>query len=184
MSDPNDLADFLTLGWQRLTRGVADRRAPARHPVLATVSPGGFPEARTVVLRAANRAAGTLEVHTDGGSSKMASLKTLPHAQFHVWDKKPKLQLRISTEVTMQSGPSVSDRWQDVPDGSRIAYGAAPIPGTPIAHAHAYEKLASKDWFTVLTCRITTIELMQLSDVHRRAVFSADNDWAGQWIVP
>lgn len=184
MSDPNDLAAFLDLGWQRLTRGVADRRSAARHPAFATVSPDGLPEARTVVLRGANRTDGTLEVHTDGGSDKIASLRSTPNAQLMIWDEKAKLQIRLSTTVEIDQGASVADRWQNVPDGSRMAYGATPAPGTPIPHAHAYEKLASREWFTVMTCRIDSIELMQLVDPHRRAVYKAENDWIGAWIVP
>lgn len=184
MSDPNDLAAFLDLGWQRLTRGVADRRAASRHPVFATVSPDGRPEARTVVLRGASRSSGTVEVHTDGGSDKVTSLRINPCAQLMIWDEKAKLQIRLSTTVTIHQGPEVSDRWRNVPDGSRMAYGASPTPGTPIPHAHAYEKLSSQDWFTVLTCRIESIELMQLIDPHRRAVFMAQDGWIGQWRVP
>ena len=56
MSDADDLGNFLGLAWRHLTRGVADARAPARTPVLATVSSEGLPEARMVVLRAASRA--------------------------------------------------------------------------------------------------------------------------------
>ena len=58
------LDDTLNDVWQRLGRGVADRKAPARHPVLATVGKNGG-EARMVVLRGADRATGCLEVHTD-----------------------------------------------------------------------------------------------------------------------
>lgn len=184
MSDPHDLVAFLDLGWQRLTRGVADRRAAARHPVFATVSPDGAPEARTVVLRGANRHDGTVEVHTDGGSDKVTSLRSNSRAQLMVWDDRAKLQIRLSTRVTILQGGDVADRWQNVPDGSRMAYGASPPPGTPIPNAHAYTKLASLDWFTVLTCRIESIELMQLIDPHRRAVFMANDDWIGEWRVP
>ncbi|MFA8386821.1 MAG: pyridoxamine 5'-phosphate oxidase family protein [Pelagibaca sp.] len=184
MSDHNDLAAFLDLGWQRLTRGVADRRAAARHPAFATVSPEGLPEARTVVLRGASRSDGTLEVHTDGGSDKIASLKANPNAQLMIWDEKPKLQIRLSTSVTIRQGDEVADRWQNVPDGSRMAYGASPTPGTVIPDADAYAKLASRDWFTVLTCHIESIELMQLVDPHRRAVFRARDGWIGEWWVP
>jgi pyridoxine/pyridoxamine 5'-phosphate oxidase len=184
MSDPNDLAAFLDLGWQRLTRGVVDRHAAARHPVFATVSPEGRPEARTVVLRGANRADGTVEVHTDGGSDKVRSLAVTPLAQLHVWDEKAKLQIRVSARVTLQTGEAVAHKWTRVPDGSRMAYGASPNPGTPIDHAHAYTKLASRDWFTVMTCTITEIELMQLVEPHRRAVFDRRNGWVGEWRVP
>ncbi|MEN8658895.1 pyridoxamine 5'-phosphate oxidase family protein [Marivita sp.] len=184
MSDPQDLAAFLELGWQRLTRGVADRHAAARHPVFATVSPDGTPEARTVVLRGANRGESTVEIHTDGGSDKVVSLRSNPRAQLLVWDEKAKLQIRLSTRVTILQGGEVADRWNNVPEGSRMAYGASPNPGTSIPNAHAYTKLASLDWFTVLTCRIESIELMQLIDPHRRAVFMACNGWFGEWRVP
>ena len=55
----------------RLLRGVRDRRAPTRHPTLATVTPDGRPKARTVVLRAADKQAGILELHTDLHSAKV-----------------------------------------------------------------------------------------------------------------
>ncbi|MCK0151123.1 pyridoxamine 5'-phosphate oxidase family protein [Marivita sp. S6314] len=184
MSDPNDLAAFLELGWQRLTRGVADRRAAARHPVLATVSPDGFPEARTVVLRGANRTGGVVEVHTDSGSDKIASLQARPFAQLHIWDEKVQLQLRLSTSVEITQGAAVAQKWSRVPGGSRMAYGASPKPGTAIPHAHAYEKLASESCFAVLTCTIRQIELMHLADPHRCAVFKADDGWCGEWRVP
>lgn len=184
MSDPNDLAAFLDLGWHRLSRGVVDREAAARHLVFATVSPDGKPEARTVVLRAADRDAGTVEVHTDGGSDKVRSLQAHPLAQLQIWDESCQLQIRLSTRVDIQSGAAVAHKWSDVPDGSRMAYGASPNPGTPIDHAHAYTKLARQEWFTVLTCTIIEIELMQLVEPHRRAVFARDAAWAGQWRVP
>lgn len=184
MSDPNDLTAFLDLGWQRLTRGVADRRSAARHPVFATVSPEGLPEARTVVLRGASRKDGTVEVHTDGGSDKITSLTANPRAQLMIWDEKAKLQIRLSTSVVIHQGAMVADRWQNVPDDSRMAYGASPKPGTPIPESYAYTKLASRDWFTVLVCHIETIELMQLIDPHRRAVFKASDAWKGEWRVP
>ena len=101
-----------------------------------------------------------------------------------VWDEKAKLQIRLSTIVTIQQGAEVADRWKNVPEGSRIAYGASPKPGTPIKTAHDYQKLATREWFTVLTCRIESIELMQLIDPHRRAVFLASDDWCGHWCVP
>jgi pyridoxine/pyridoxamine 5'-phosphate oxidase len=54
-----DLSDLHAQVWTRLMRGVRDRRASSRHPTLATVTPDGKPQARTVVLRAADISAGT-----------------------------------------------------------------------------------------------------------------------------
>jgi hypothetical protein len=66
--DPHTWAQMLgtlyTQAWHRLVRGVHDRHAPARHPTLATVTPDGWPQARTVVLRAADHAQHTLDAGT------------------------------------------------------------------------------------------------------------------------
>ena len=64
--------------WGTLGRGVADAKHPARRPTLATVSPEGWPEARTVVLRAASQGAGTVTVHTDLFSDKIKSGRSGP----------------------------------------------------------------------------------------------------------
>ena len=90
--------------WQCLGRGVADRHHPARHPTLATIGPDGWPEARTVVLRGADPIAGTLTVHTDLHSAKVASLTAMPRAAFHVWIEKDRLQLRLACSVTLRHG--------------------------------------------------------------------------------
>ena len=79
-----DLSQLYAEVWARLTRGVHDRHAPARHPTLATVTPEGRPQARTVVLRAADKAAGTLDIHTDLRSAKVGDLRVTPFAALHV----------------------------------------------------------------------------------------------------
>ena len=80
----SDLAQLYAEAWLRLARGVHDRHAPARHPTLATVSPDGRPQARTVVLRAADITAATLDIHTDLRSAKIGDLCATPFAALHV----------------------------------------------------------------------------------------------------
>ena len=60
----NDLAATLKFAWQMVGRGVQDRRSAFHTPVLATQSLGG-PQARVLVLRAADAQARTLTFHTD-----------------------------------------------------------------------------------------------------------------------
>ena len=124
-SDPHywagDLAPLHAEVWQHLTRGVHDRHAPARHPTLATVSPDGRPQARTVVLRAADKVAGTLDIHTDLRSAKVMDLRASPFAALHVWDTSAHLQLRIEACVTILTGHDVATTWQGVPEASRGA---------------------------------------------------------------
>ncbi len=182
MSDP--LADFLDLAWMHLARGVAESQSPARYPVLATVSPKGAPEARTVALRKADRSAGTVEIHTDVHSHKIASLRHDPRAQLHVWDRTVNLQIRLSLEVTILTGAVVSSLWSGVPTASRTSYGTTPTPGTPIASAFAYEKPSDPAAFAVLQGAIAMIDLVDLNEPHRRALYAPSDGWAGQWLSP
>ena len=184
MSDPNDLGAFLDEAWQHLTRGVADPRSPARYPTFATVSPEGWPEARTVALRRAVRSRGSLEVHTDIETPKVASLRQTPRAQLHIWLPKADLQLRISTRVEVLTGTAIDDQWSKVPPASRVSYGTIPRPGTPIASVYDYEKPAERDRFAVLHCQLVEIDLVHLGQQHRRAHYSADTDWHGTWLAP
>lgn len=90
--------------WQRLIRGVNDRHAPSRHPTLSTVSPEGLPQARTVVLRAADRSRCRLEIHTNLYSAKVDGLRHTPVAALHVWESGSSLQIRLLADVTITTG--------------------------------------------------------------------------------
>ena len=61
----NDLTAFLDLGWSVIKTGVADGTSPARYPTLSTVSLDGWPEARTLAVRHADRTLMLVESHTD-----------------------------------------------------------------------------------------------------------------------
>lgn len=184
MSDPGDLAAFLGEAWQHLSRGVADAKAPARTPTFATVSPEGRPEARTVVLRRAAQSAGEVEVHTDTQTAKVRALRACPFAALHVWVPRAKLQIRLSTAVTLLSGEDVEAEWNKVPQGSRISYGTEPAPGTPIAGVHAYEKPPQRARFMVLRCQIEDMDLVHLGEPHRRARYLRADGFAGTWVAP
>lgn len=170
--------------WQTLGRGVADGKHPARLPTFATVSPDGWPEARSVVLRSATQEDGTVSVQTDLTSSKMTSLRASPRAALHVWDRKQALQIRLQTEVTVEHGDTVRDIWAAVPDVGRQSYGITPPPGTAISDALDYVKAPDPATFAVLTCQIVQVDLVHLGDDHRRAGYTRTGDWAGQWLSP
>lgn len=184
MSDPNDLSALLSEVWQHLGRGAADGRHPARYPTLATVSPAGMPEARTVALRAARRSQNRLEAHTDISTPKVASLAHHPWAQFHIWIPRADLQLRVTTRVEIVTGAEVQAQWDAVPAASRVSYGTAPVPGTPIDHVYAYDKPPVRDRFAVLSCDVHEMDVVHLGAQHRRALFRAEDDWTGQWVAP
>lgn len=179
-----DLSRLCAEVWLRLTRGVHDRHCPARHPTLATVTPDGKPQARTVVLRAADKLAGTLDIHTDLRSAKVGDLRVTPFAALHVWDPSAHLQLRLEAHVTILNGSNVSAVWEDVPAASRLSYGSNPASGHPIAQALDYTKTSDATYFVVLRLQISTIDALHLGPNHRRAKFDRQNDWAGAWLAP
>ena len=171
--------------WQRLTRGVHDRHAPSRHPTLATVSPEGLPQARTVVLRTADRSSRRLEIHTNLYSAKVDELRHMPVAALHVWDSGSSLQMRLLADVTITSGADAAAAWSAVPERSRRAYSSDHRPGRPIASALDYEHKPDLQAFAILSLELRQMDLLHLGvQHHRRALFSRDNDWAGQWLVP
>ena len=187
-TDPHPWASSLdglhTQVWQRLLRGVGDRHAPARHPTFATVSPDGWPEARTVVLRAADKAGAMVEVHTDLHSAKVAALRANDRAALHIWEASAHLQIRLAVTVTILSGDAVADIWAKVPDPSRQSYGTSPPPGQPIDAALAYQKPGDAASFAVLRCAVQAMDVVHLGPQHRRAAFTRADGWAGQWLAP
>ncbi|MCC5972479.1 MAG: pyridoxamine 5'-phosphate oxidase family protein [Rubellimicrobium sp.] len=185
MSDhPETLPAFHALAWTRLVRGVADRHAAARHPTLATAGPDGAPELRTVVLRAADPQAGTLEIHTDLRSPKAAQIAADPRVALHVWDDRARLQIRIAANVVILTGEEVASQWGRVPAASRISYGSDPAPGQPIPAALDYRPGTDPAAFAVLRLGIARMDLLHLGTSHRRAVFARADDWTGHWLAP
>lgn len=180
----SELDSLLAQVWARLVCGVGNRHASARHPVFATVAPDGTPEARTVVLRAADPQAATLEVHTDLRSAKVTALRLNPLAALHVWDETAQLQTRITASVEVLSAEAVSGLWLRVPETSQSAYGTMPAPGTAITASLAYSKTPDPAAFAVLHCTVFAIDVVHLGRNHRRARFDRADDWRGQWLAP
>jgi hypothetical protein len=178
------LDTLLDAAWSRLVRGVRDKRAPTRHVTLATLGQDGWPQARTVVLRGADRDMAMLEVHTDLRSAKVAELRAHPKAQLHAWDPRAHLQIRAEVRATVLSGPTVQDRWEKVPDGARLAYGSTPAPGQPVGAALDYVKQPNARDFAVLRLTVQGLDLVHLGTNHRRARFARADGWAGQWLAP
>ncbi|MDG4647001.1 pyridoxamine 5'-phosphate oxidase family protein [Roseibacterium sp. SDUM158017] len=170
------LADLLDTVWSRLQRGVADRRHPARHPVLASIGPDG-PEARTLVLRGARRDEALLELHTDAMSPKAAQIARDPRVALHVWVPKDRLQIRLRARAELHPGdPSL---FASLPVQARANYGGA-VPGEAPQAPPPDGELAR---FTLIRCTLSEIDALVLDTLHRRARFTGP-DWTGRWIAP
>lgn len=181
----NDLDEMHDAVWRMLERGVADRRSPARHPVLATAGLEGGAEARVVVLRAASREDAVLEVHTDSGSAKIGELARDPGATLLVWDQKAHLQIRVKARMEILKGAGAAQVWARVPEASRGVYGVVPPPGREIPLPDAFEPGSDPDRFAVLTARAEAIDVVYLGDTgHRRALYRGADNWHGVWLAP
>lgn len=165
--------------WARLARAVADAADPWRFAVLATLGAEG-PQARTVGLRGADRAPGTVEVHADARTPKVAELAADPRAQLLLWDAAAQEQLRLSLAVEVVRAPA--DRWARVPPASRGNYGTTPAPGTPIPAAEAYARDPAPARLAALVGRVTRMDAVWLAgEPHRRAI----RDGGGwRWVAP
>lgn len=180
----SSLVELYTQVWTRLARGVADRRALARHPTLSTVSPDGKPKSRTVVLRASSSLLHTLDIHTDLRSSKIRDLKTTPFAALHIWDNAARLQIRLEAKVAILQGADVASIWASLPEHTQSSYGIMPAPGQQITSSLAYNETSVSDHYGVLRLGVETIEVLHLGSDHRRASFGLGDDWVGKWLVP
>ena len=171
--------------WQHLTRACHDRHHAWRTPVLATATPEGDVNARTVVLRATNAAQHTLTAFTDHRSAKAAELAVQPKAMFVFWSTRLKWQLRVRALVTVQtSGPEVDAVWQRVQQSAAAGdYLAPAAPGTPLAQLDASAApMAAKHHLAILTAQVLEIDWLELGATgHRRARLGPDT-W--EWLTP
>lgn len=159
-------------------------RNEARIWSLATQGTDDWPTVRSVVLRSADRVAGTLEFHTDLRSPKVADVQANPRAAILCWLPEAALQIRMQVNVRVDAGVDVQSKWDMVPIHARKAYGIMPASGTPIAMDRAYVTPADRAQFAVLTCTALHIDLLSLGETHLRATYSRQSDWAGQWVAP
>ncbi len=198
----NDLAATLKFAWQMVGRGVQDRRTAFHTPVLATHSADG-PQARVLVLRAADVAVRTLTFHTDTRSAKLPELAIDNRAAVTFYDAARKVQLRFSGLVSVHANNALSrQRWAAARPSSLRCYlgaqpGAAsvePTSGLPV-HVEGREpelqelEIAEPN-FAVLQFAAQRMEWLHLhTRGQRRAEFvwasSADGDGCSmQWLNP
>lgn len=176
----SDLAATLATAWDTLEAGIRDRTAPARHIVLATTSETG-PEARILVLRGADRRAGTLTLHTDAATAKVAQLTRDPRATLLVWDPDARIQIRLRARVALR--PGTVAEWEAVREPA--VYGGTPAPGAPIPAPDAHDAAPDPTRFTVLIATVQEVETLRLGAApHERARFTRATGYAGTWLAP
>jgi hypothetical protein len=190
MNPSETLAEFLQQAFLLVSRGVADRRSAFHTPTLATVSPDGWPEARTVVLRGFDPQARRLRLHTDQRSRKIAALTVEPRCEVHFYDAGWKLQLRLAGRASIHGDDAVAAAaWQASRPASRRCYSADPGPGSVVPHPPAAPADDAAGWpvFRVLMLDIRRVDVLELAAKgHRRARFTWNGDGAvdATWLMP
>lgn len=172
--------------WVELGRATQDRHHAWRTPVLATADLAGGVSARTVVLRAVDANAHTLQIYTDARSPKVATLLANPAAAFVFWSPRLNWQLKAKVSVSVETaGPRVERLWEKVrQSASACDYLSATAPGMPLA-ADGDSAESTPDevhHFGLLIAQVTELDWLELSrSGHRRAKITGD---AWEWLVP
>lgn len=196
---PDDhLPDILAHAWSLLVRGGADRKSPVHTPVIASVDGDGLPQARVMVLRKADPASATLRLHTDARSPKVAQLDGKPVAVL-AYHPAEQVQLRLAgTARVLTEGEAVDGIWNQSTLFARRCYLAEAAPGTPLPGPSSglpawiegqqptpAQIIPARANFATLWIEVRRIDWLHLANSgHRRAVFRAEDGWAGAWVAP
>ncbi|MGH1575483.1 pyridoxamine 5'-phosphate oxidase family protein [Methylobacterium sp. P31] len=184
--------------WRLLADGAAHGRNGFHLPALATLGAAGTPRLRTLVLRAADRDAGTLRFHCDRRSDKAAEILAHPACALAAYDETAKVQIRIEGDAALHTDDAVADAaWAGSRAMSRICYGAEPGPGTALRAGGAYtlpdEAMAAalgRPHFAAVMVRAECLDFLYLDRrgnrraTWRRSGTGGPEGWRGAWVVP
>ena len=157
--------------WQHLLQAVDDKAHPWRTPVLATTD-GDIGDARTVVLREADRDSATLRLYSDARSAKVAQLASHPVGTLVMWSPALGWQLRVRARLAVSTeGLEVSSRWARLKlSPAAHDYLSAQAPGTPLEATLAAR--GERAHFALIDAQVQSIDWLELhADGHRRAQF-------------
>ena len=160
-----------------------NKNHPFRYFTLATTSPNGKPQARTVVLRKFDAKAFTFGIYTDARTPKIAALQHLAEATLLFYDHRKLCQIRVNATCIAQRKDATLFAQQH--EGAQKDYTTTVAPGTAIKAMDAidYEK---DNHFMVLVFKAYQIDYLRLKRPnHQRAIFTLDgNDWQGTFVAP
>lgn len=188
---PDSLDGVLDDIWRHLTAGAASAKHHFHLPTLCTVAADQTVQARTVVLRGADRDTRHLMCHTDRRAAKAADIARYPAATWCFWARPLKLQVRVTSHAEVHVGDAVARRqWDTSSNSSRRCYLAPHPPGEPCDAPSPNlpegvqgrvpteaEVAPGFDNFAVVRARVLSLDALYLHHSgHRRAGFR----WMGQ----
>ena len=197
---------FFDQAWSLLRRGVVDKRHGFNIGTFTTLgtttdeSPIQIPVSRTVVLRAVDMTAGTLNCYTDIRSQKVKHLLEHPYASWCLWDKRSRIQVTAYGAVEIVHDDTARQRYLSLPKHSRKAYATHAAPGLTLAGDSSdglpdnWEELDlqatdyAAEHFAILTTRLLSMDVLALSrDGHQRLRATRQKvggTWLLKWVVP
>lgn len=188
------------LAWQQLSRANQDHKHPFRTASIATVDTQGFPRARTVVMRKADRQTGSLLLYTDIRSRKVEEWGETNQLHWLFWNPKSQLQLGLRGYVERLERKEELAIFNKLPKHGRKSYAtlsapATPRPANPDGLPDGWEELmlSETDYaaenFAAYRTVLLEADVLQLNrdEGHRRLSASrtdAESDWQLHWITP
>ena len=192
-----DLKEIKKKIWSMLDDAVTNRSSQFRIPVFICGNQKDF-DGRIVVLRKSDQSSNLVQFHSDIRSDKIPKLKNNKNASTLFYDKEEKIQVRLKVECTINHSNEITkESWSKTGHISRKCYLVENGPGTespnptsglkPELDNFEFTMEQSEEGyknFTVIQCKIKTIEWLYLSAKgHRRARFEVDNN-KEYWLVP
>ena len=183
--------------WSMLDDAVTNRSSQFRIPVFICGEQKDF-DGRIVVLRKSDQSNNLVQFHSDIRSDKIAKLKSNKNASMLFYDKEEKIQVRLKVECNINhNNETTKESWSKTGHISRKCYLVENGPGTespkptsglkPELDNFEFTMEQSEEGyknFTVIQCKIKTIEWLYLAAKgHRRARFEVNNN-KEYWLVP
>ena len=183
--------------WSMLDDAVTNRSSQFRIPVFICGDQKDF-DGRIVVLRKSDQSNNLVQFHSDIRSDKIAKLKSNKNASMLFYDKEEKIQVRLKVECNINhNNETTKESWSKTGHISRKCYLVENGPGTespqptsglkPELDNFEFTMEQSEEGyknFTVIQCKIKTIEWLYLAAKgHRRARFEVNNN-KEYWLVP
>ncbi len=183
--------------WLMLDDAITNRNSQFRIPTFICGNQSDF-DGRIVVLRKSDKKNNLLQFHSDIRSDKVEKLKNNSKAAMLFYDKDEKIQIRLKVECSVNHNNYITEEsWSKTQHISRKCYLVDNGPGTksdlptsglrPELDNFDFTKEQSEEGyknFTVIQCKIVTIEWLYLAAKgHRRAKFDLNNN-KQSWLVP
>lgn len=189
-----NLEDVDASAWSSLEAAAKDPQSGFRFVTLCSVDAAGHPQARTVVLRGADRAERLLEIHTDIRTPKWRELSGNPVATVLGFCPSTRVQLRLLGVARLHPpGSDLAERaWRELSAWTRSTYAGGP-PGDEASDgeprlADGSAEAEGKGRFGVMTLRAETLDWFELRRAgNRRALVQYDQGGAltvARWINP